>query len=297
MFDILRFYQDNKVDYYLDGKNVMEDWVNVCCPFCDDKSNHLGVYLKNTTKIKCWRCGQHSLPSLLEQFSDKDVKFLYKEYLADGEEVVYKKKEKTSVDSDEIESMFAENSQNNLTDHYMRYLAAREFLALDMYNEWGVRGGHMMGDYKYRLMIPILHGGKIVSFQGRDVTEQQDDKYKTCRGTYVNDYLYGLDYITGDSCIVMEGVTDVWRIGKGKGVCTFGINYSQKQVKLLIDKGIKKVMIFFDSEHQAQEKAEKLKGELELFDIEVLNFTIKDKDPADLSDGEVKKIIKLLEGI
>ncbi len=291
MFDILRFYQDHKVDYQLEGKNVMEGWVNICCPFCDDKSDHLGVYIKRPRNVKCWRCGDHTIPELLTEFSDKNIKELYAEYSMDGEVITQKKKEKPRLHPKEVTKLFFENINEKLRPAYAKYLRNRNFDADDIIFGWRIYGGVEMGEYKYRLMIPIFQNNKMVSFQGRDITEMQDDKYKTCKGTYVHDYLYGLDYIKDDRCIIVEGVTDVWRLGRGEAVSTFGINYSQKQIILLLEKKIKKVMVFFDSEPQAQKAALKLKGELETYGIEVLNYFIEGTDPAELNEDEVENVL------
>ena len=298
MFDIIRFYEDHHVVYSTEGKNCQDGWVNICCPFCEDQSNHLGVEIKKPTKVRCWRCGNHGLLEILEYYSDKKASIIYREYETEEDaleaSVVTKKKEGKSYR--EIENEFYKNTEC-WTSFYVHYLHDREFNAFTIHNDWGVKAGIESGDYKYRLMIPILHNGQMVSFQGRDITGKQGEKYKTCAGTYINNYLYGLDYIRKDRLIIDEGVTDVWRLGKGNAIATFGINFSTEQIKLIVEKNIKSAIIFFDSEKQAQEQAERLKNSLELFDIKCLNFVIKDKDPASLNKYEVSKVLKLLNNM
>lgn len=302
MFDIVRFYQDHKIDYSTEGKNCQEGWVNICCPFCEDKSNHLGIQINKPTKVKCWRCGSHNLLEVLENFTDKKVSVIYREYETEKnalDSVVIEKKVGKSYK--EIVDEFYDNSESipkffQANNPYIKYIVNRKFTN-KLEDDWGIRAGIESGDYRYRLMIPIFHDGQIVSFQGRDITGKQEEKYKTCAGTYINNYLYGLGYIHNDRVIICEGVTDVWRLGKGNAVATFGINFSNEQIKLLIKQNIKRALIYFDSEHQAQEQALKLKGTLEMFNIECLNFTIKELDPADLNKKEVSDVIKLLKNM
>tara|TARA_R100001530_G_scaffold121976_1_gene89493 strand:- start:2294 stop:3184 length:891 start_codon:yes stop_codon:yes gene_type:complete len=293
MFDIMGFYQDEAIDYYLEGKNVMKGWVNINCPFCDDKSNHLGVFIKRPRIVKCWRCGEHSLPNVLSHISNKDIKVLYKEYKAEGEEIKQEKKKKAVAPIEEIRKEFEENSRT-MNLRYLAYIRKRGFDALVMEKEWDLKGGLEMGRYRYRLMIPIYSNGRIVSFQARDITGKQDPKYISCHNSNIKEYLYGIDYVHNDRVFICEGVTDVWRLGKGNAVATFGIEYTEKQKRLIRDKNFEYVIVFFDSEPQAQERALSLIAELELSDIHCTNLVLEDKDPADLTKKEVDKFIKLL---
>ncbi|MBT7929608.1 hypothetical protein HN682_06815 [Candidatus Peregrinibacteria bacterium] len=297
MFNIVQFFGDHQIDYSLSGNNVMDGWVNICCPFCDDHSNHLGVFLKKPANVRCWRCGKHTLPNLLAQFSDKKPKTLYSLYSLDGDEEIPDDEgditEKTILSHNEVHKLFTQNSSPSLMGNYARYLLNRKF-NISIKNEWGVQGGIEMGDYRYRLMIPVIHRGKMVSFQGRDITDKQDVKYMTCEDTQINNYLYGLDDIADDRVIITEGAMDVWRLGRGNAVATFGIEYSAEQLVLLLKHKIKHAIVFFDSEPQAMSAATTLIGELELLDINVKNITIAGKDPANLTKEEAIGIVKYL---
>ena len=292
MFDIIQFYDDYTVPYYLSGNNVMEGWVNINCPFCDDQSNHLGVFIKRPRNVKCWRCGDHTIPELLSHFSDKSIKQLYKEYKAEGEEIRQEKKKKVVVPVEEIRKEFEENSRP-MSLRYLSYLDKRGF-GTETEKDWDLRSGLEMGRYRYRLMIPVYSVKQIVSFQARDITDRQDIKYMSCHNSNIKDYLYGLDYVKGDRVIITEGVTDVWRLGKGNAIATFGIEYTQKQIELIVRKDFKYVIVFFDSEPQAMSAATSLIGNLEQYDIHCTNITIPEKDPASLTDGEAGDIVKQL---
>lgn len=131
-----------------------------------------------------------------------------------------------------------------------------------------------MGNYKQRIIAPIFYNGKMVSYQGRDITEKQI-KYKACSTEkeiiHHKHLLYNFDSVS-DKMIICEGVADVWRLGKG-AVCTFGVAYTKEQVLLILEKKIKKIWILFDNEVEAQKQAEKLAADIILhsgIDVEIL---------------------------
>ncbi len=103
-----------------------------------------------------------------------------------------------------------------------------------------------------------------------------------------------MDYIDKDKVIVVEGVTDVWRLGKGKAVATFGINFTQRQLNILVKRKFKKIGILFDNGQQAQEQADELKESLNCFNnIEAVKLKLpKGKDPAKLSKKQLKNTLK-----
>lgn len=67
---------------------------------------------------------------------------------------------------------------------------------------------------------------------------------------------FTIDKAAGDSCIVVEGVTDVWRLGPG-AVATFGIKFRPAQVAMLA-RHFKTIHVLFDPEPAAQAQARKL---------------------------------------
>jgi DNA primase len=97
------------------------------------------------------------------------------------------------------------------------------------------------------------------------------------------------------SVVVVEGVTDVCRLGPG-AVCTFGIKYKKEQVNLLST--FKNVFVMFDSnEQEAQNKAEDLAHDLNSCVDHVELITLEEAaDPGDLDQKTADKIMKELIG-
>ncbi len=104
--------------------------------------------------------------------------------------------------------------------------------------------------------------------------------------------LYGLDQVPGETVVIVEGITDVWRLGVGS-VATFGIKYTKTQVLLL--KRFKRRAILFDSaDSQAQEQAEKLAKELSAFSGETISLIIDAKDPGTMSPKDAQDLMRQL---
>ena len=93
-----------------------------------------------------------------------------------------------------------------------------------------------------------------VSFVSRDITGRHNLRYITCPTKYEiiehKHILFGHpDTFKQDTCIVVEGVFDVFRFGVG-AVATFGIKYTQEQLKLLSTM-FSKVYVMYDDDPQA----------------------------------------------
>lgn len=298
-FDIIQFLEDLNIPY-----DNNKEWINIQCPFCLDTEYHLGIHLK-LGSINCWKCGTHKLPELIKEFTEKNPYEIIKKYKKGTNE--YGKTTTTSGYSQTHQQNKRHKSKDNeyrqislpigiydLTARHRRYLTDREFDPEELEKDWRVsKGTEGIGDYKFRIIIPIYHEGELVSYQGRDITGKQKDKYKTCYDTNIKNYLYGLDYVSYDKVIITEGVTDVWRLGKGNAVATFGINFTMKQVRLILKRKFKKIGLLFDKGENAQQQALILSSCLEAFGIDthILELPKHSKDPADLSKEQVKKII------
>lgn len=295
MSKITELLTDFEIPFTTQGKNVSEGRVNIECPFCPDPSMHLGILQKQPSVCACWRCGRKNIRDILKELlpTENTTKLFYsllsKQENEQQESFITKEKPLNKT----IEML---PEAKPLTSRHKGYLIERGLHPENIINHWGILGTTYEGDYKFRIIIPIYHDNKLVSFQGRDITNRQEPKYKTCFNTYIKQYLYGLDFVVSDKIVIVEGVTDVWKIGKGKAVATFGIEFTQAQIKLIIEKDIKDVTIFYDSEPQAQTQALKLKGILEALDITCYNVVPpKGKDPASMDKEEIDKLLKELK--
>jgi len=190
------------------------------------------------------------------------------------------------------------NNIQDLNDLSRTYLLNRKFNPDKLVNKYNIKSFNNIGDYKFRLFIPIYFDYKIVSFQTRDVTENQIPKYKACskenEQIHHKDILYNLDNCNQDKVIVVEGVTDVWRMGNDCAA-TFGVGFTNRQIQLLSQR-FKQVFILYDSEEIAQKQANKVGNLLNGLGIDTELILMDEGDPGDLMKEEARCLKKQLLG-
>jgi len=267
-----------------------EGWIQFDCPFCerDSRRYHMG-YNTNGGYINCWRCGSHSLASVLHEYTGLGYKQIKK--LIDD------------LDSVRIQPIMRENIKGflqtpskvgALKDVHIRYLSKRGFQYGEIQRLWQVKSTGIVGYLKWRLFIPILHQGRVVSWTTRAL---RDTKYKYISAKPEQELiphkniLYGVDYVR--SCVIItEGPLDVWAIGPG-AVATFGTAFTKQQVLQLIK--IPHRIVCYDNEKEAQKQALKLCDALGAFDGRTYNVVLDSKDPGEAKLSELRKLRKFLE--
>jgi DNA primase len=162
----------------------------------------------------------------------------------------------------------------------------------EIIDTYRVKAGGIIGEWKYRLMIPVFQKGVLTTYQGRDITNTSDLRYKTLsiEKSVENPKhcLYNMDNATDDVVVVCEGVVDVWKIGSG-AVATLGTSTTEEQVRKLAQ--YKKVFILFDPEDTAQRRAKKLGEKISALgsQVEVIHTGLG-HDPGDMTGAEVMEL-------
>jgi len=296
-FDFIRFAEDFGVETVEEGdKHCTPGWVQTHCPSCEQYNNlHLGWSLEDSY-FRCWACGPMPFMDILQGITG----FQRQEI---GELLPYYKRERKMPYNSSAELGVQHPSLVQLpsgTGHLgapaKRYLRRRGYKPSTLAQQWGLKSTIGVGDYRCRIIAPIHHRGKLVSYQGRDYSDQARLRYKACRMEdevrHHKHCLYGLDQAKGSKVIVVEGITDVWRLGPG-AVATFGIIFTQEQVSLL--KQFDGVFVLFDREPQAQKQAERMAHYMAALGKEVEVVQLEDcADPADLPAKEAKALVKEL---
>lgn len=141
------------------------------------------------------------------------------------------------------------------------YLHARGFDVAELAATWGIR--YCTGSGRYRLMsgriyVPVTMDDALVGWQGRypaelDWAAAGAPKYYNAPGMTKSQVLYNYDLARAEPVVVVvEGVTDVWRVGPA-GVALFGKSASEAQVRLLAATwSDRPVLILLDAEAQAE---------------------------------------------
>ena len=292
----VRSYLDSRgISYQEEGKNISDGWIGIECPFCPDgdPSNHLGINIISKN-ISCWRCpasgsvlklikkleprlSKKALSELVNQFSDREIP------IDEPTEINIKR----SMTSDAIT-----DSIDELLPLHRGWLDSRNFDPEYIFKKYGLKCFGPIGKYKHRLLIPYYRHKRIITFTTRDVTNLSKTPYMHCptEESVVEPkrYLYNLDTVK-DTAIIVEGPTDVWRIGDGC-VATMGITFMVEQLVLLKLRKVQRAFFMFDFEKFAQDSAENFSFAASTFIPHVEVLELDEGDPADLTTMDVKAI-------
>lgn len=296
VFDIKRFCRDYRIPYDDSGSEVTAGWINLRCPFCKDGEQefHLGVSTMNGS-ISCWRCGRHKLPELLHRIARKKIADVSKYVLkVPGVLPIRKAPELRGKTGGVAKTCQVPTQAGPLADAHRRYLEGRKFDPDALVDTWGLLGTGPFGDYKYRIIAPIYLDYELVSYQGRDITGKQELRYKACKRS--NEALnhkftlYGIDLVPDRKAVIVEGITDAWRLGPGS-VATFGTAYT-KQQEMMIAERLDTIYLFFDSsDDHAKRQMEELGERLSYVMPKVEMITAGWKDPGSAPQDEANALM------
>lgn len=293
MLDIVKFYQDFKIPYSDRGSKITSGWIGVHCVFCDGGDYRLGFHLKSGA-VSCWSCGKHSHTALIKALLNCSVSKaieIKKEYETNIRH--YNEEESETLPTPHATVCSWPTGSGRLSPRAKEYLHGRNFDPEHLESVWNLKSTDAFGDYKFRIIAPIFVDGVMVSYQGRDFTGKSDLKYKACKAE--NEVMahqtvcYGLDLVKGDTCIVVEGIADVWRLGPG-AICCFGIDFTMAQVNMITER-FKTAYVLFDAEEQAQKQANDLAVLLNARGVETYILELDESDPGDMSQEEANKLM------
>jgi len=318
-FDIIKFLEENKIDYASDGKNCAQGNVVIKCPWCsDDPSKHLGIRVNGKFAYGCWRNPMHrgtkpyKLVAKLLNVSNKKAKEIvgniidYK--VDDFMDVInslkgYANKE---IEDNNVTPIRLYKLQNNtlMGKIVFGYLETRINNEIDIYEFIDMFNlCYSDGKGAYRVFMPVKFGGKFVSFVGRSVSDSKMPRYLSGSKKFgvgnLKDYIYEHDD-KSDFLFITEGPFDMMRFHyllkknniNADATCLFGINASKKQ-KIIIDelsKKYKKIFILFDDGFDMT--AAQLKLSLTCDNVFVSKIPNGYKDPGELDTKGVYEIIQ-----
>jgi DNA primase len=283
MFDFARIFRENGIPFIVD---MSSGWVNIKCPFCADHSFHGGFNLKKGY-FHCWRCGGHRLDLTLarllkiEEIEVDNILFEYQ-----GRSVFIKKLNNKQKNISKLHKMGEELNRRDLS-----YLRKRGFDPDFLIKKYQITSGGFIGDWKFRILIPIIYDGQLISYQGRDITGKQKLRYKTLSNELsIKDpktILYNLDNCTSDMVVLVEGVFDCWKLGDGVAA-TFGTSMTEAQINLL-SRRFSKIRFLFDPEPAAQKRALFYANKIAALgvSVDVLDSELG-HDPGDFTEKEVQ---------
>ena len=278
--------------------------VNSNCPYCDTKIDSFNMGFNPAGDYcTCWKCGGHRLDDALSKLLSIPKNKI--------DEVIEQYKGRMTLLNKLNGKRIGSASELKLpTDTFTpmerKYLTSRNFNPKLLHNKYKVVGGGITGDWKYRIIIPLIINGKIISWTGRSILEKSKLKelniprYKnlSIEESVINpkECLFNLDHAKNKTVVLTEGAFDVMRLGDDF-ICSFGTSLTQSQIKELKMR-YEKIFIMFDNEPEAQEKAKKYGMMLSSVgvDVEIVDAysDFNKNDGGELNDEEVKIIRKEL---
>jgi len=297
-FDVLGWLDDEGFSYSHDSPHAPSGNVAMTCPLCQDHSDHLSIKHVGAVLWHCWICEERGngfgLVMRLKGVSFSRACKILEQYQGKGF-VAEKQEVRADYDSRVLPDEFERIEQGREPELVKRWFHRRRF-PLSICAEWGL-GWCEFGHYALHLIVPVELDGEVVSFQAADLTGKALSKYRSCPdGRSVRPLkhcLYGLDVAArGEQVILVEGMTDKWRIGD-EAVAMFGKGWTREQMLLLWERARdKRIKVLLDLD--AAEDGEGLSDFLDERFPRVAYVRLEDgdpKDPGEFDEGMVRKVV------
>jgi hypothetical protein len=248
--------------------------LNINCPYClrPDTGHHCGIFF-STARFHCFRCGAvGTLAHLLAKDTGRPVDE-FKQILGQGRvdesPLSLVDRIKATLNSQPAPPTEAQPPKTTLpgtpvSDWMLKVypelnsFLKRRTLSLEVCQQRQCLYSGRQGDYSYRLILPVFHGGRVVSWQGRDITDKQKEKYQSPPNNPLKHYLYWFEdpikYANawGRRVLLVEGIFDCWRTGPG-AAALFGKEATREQRLVLIGLRhlIDEIVICMDADAQS----------------------------------------------
>ena len=283
----VEFLQEYDIPFCREGAHhhCRTGWIQIDCPFCGKNSHkwHMGYSLSGRF-CSCWRCGFHPLVEVLSELTGLSFRQVYRqiEDILPERALVKKTKGKLIIPK----------GVSTLQSPHKKYLRGRNFNWRRIEKQWEIGGVGIASKIAWSIFIPIHYRGEVVSWTSRSLSDK-GARYISASESEESlphkSLLYGEDFAT-HSIIVVEGPTDVWRIGCG-AVATLGVGYSPAQVSKILK--YPRRAVCFDK--GAQKRAKKLVDTLCLYPGETYNMVLEADDPGSAGQKEIKQIREFLK--
>lgn len=259
------------------------------CPFCGESRSDLRIYVNRETFVgQCFHCGRGfssiSFIAANERCSKAKAQKIL-EGMDDGWD--FSKDEENQEDEKLIipPSIWARDSPQAMT--YLNQRSIPEEVIKHFRLIYATGNVLIKGKTYYaagRIIIPIFNiNGKMVSWQGRDISGKSKQKYLFPPGFKGRESVYNSHTIREkpDYLIICEGVFDVfgwWRAGFHNVVATFGKKLADGQLDIIRRISPKRLYIAWDSDADwlKYELVEKIGWMFE--DIKIIDLNGRDAD-------------------
>lgn len=289
MFDFERLCEDYNIDYKPVNRR---GYVAINCCFCGDNKYKGGLHTEKGSYY-CWSCSSIPIHKAIKVLTGENWYHLERNYKT----VLNFRDQFLSNKTDYIQqptSIELPPHTKPLNDRAKKYLRERGLDPYELEELYKLQSTDFLGDYPFRIIIPVYFENKLVSFTSRDYTGKAEIRYKSCPKEKEliehKDIVYGYDLVPGNHVICVEGPADAWKMGPGS-VATFGISFTQAQINLLAT--FFRVTLIYDNSDNARRRCDKLGEQLSGLGSEVEAIYLKDfEDPGAVPLSEARAFTK-----
>lgn len=251
VFNFIDYFNTYNIPFVTERGNLSRGWMAATdCPWCGSyEKYHLGIP-PDGSYTYCWACGHHSLKSTIHTLTPHaDVEAVIEEF---GDSFMFVERLKKTPHAEKLEWDFPECNKAARA-----YLKGRGFDPDDVITRYGLRFGGIFGEWAFRIIAPIYQDGRLVSWQGRHISNDGVGKYKflSVERSVVDpkDCLWNIDTCRKSHVLVTEGIYDGMKLGADT-CAVMGITTTEAQARRLA--GYKRVILLYDPEDEAQRRAE-----------------------------------------
>jgi len=289
-WDTVRFCQDYRIRY-----TVSRRWHQTDCPWCGNNSLKAGFSLGGGT-FSCFVCSSHPVSQTVARMllcSEAEAIEIIQNYQGSYSTANILTDEQVSA------SIVDLPGRKKMRKKHRLYLEGRGFDPDELTKEWSLRFTGPAAEYgwEWRIIFPIFHKNELVSYQGRDVTNNEGViRYRGARiedsKIHYKKLLYGIEKCRNNTVVVVEGIFDMFNFGPG-AVTAFGTSLTLSQVRLLAE--LERVVFLFDPDDPlAWKKAKKYVLELRTLGVKAERIRYDGGDPGSLSRDEVRYLRKYI---
>lgn len=253
------------------------------CPQCSPGSGRfrLGIHPEWLT-ASCWSCGPVRLGDALASLTGLSVR----------ECLGQLRRMERLPQSERLPGKLVLPPHGPLLRRHRNYLHGRGFDPDELTRLWDVRGIAYHPRLAWRVLIPVSHRDKTVSWTTR-ATADGGKRYRSAdtsqEAVPIKSIVYGGQYVR-HAVVIVEGPTDAWRVGPG-AVALLGVSYTRAQVAQLAAIPVR--VVVFDNDSDGQRKAVQLCHELRAFPGKTENVMLDAADPGSASPREIKQLRRL----
>jgi hypothetical protein len=296
-FDFEKWMRNNNIPLYYKGANVGKGWVGTNCPFCPDgdSGGHLGIN-KKTKVISCWRCKTtgNIITLIKKLFPSVNIKEVLNDNTGGKEHF-----EPTKAETFANKCVLPTRATRKIYKAHGEYLKNRNFDPRKIYDEYNLHSIGIDAVFGYRIIIPVYRNSQLITFTARDITGKSKIRYKACPKEYSvldpKSLVYNIDS-ADKRLILVEGATDVWRIGRGCGAL-MGASIVDEQIEDIVSRNFTKISILFDNDNTGRTEGEKLGQMLALYtNVEIMHLPEHLSDPGEMTTEDVNILRRYVFG-